>query len=67
MEAREMVAVIDLAKIRPSRTNPRGRDRGNSIEDLTASVREHGVLQPILLRHAPEADTEYEIVFGHRR
>ena len=37
------------------------------LEELTASVRERGVLQPILVRPAPDAPGEYQIVAGERR
>jgi ParB/RepB/Spo0J family partition protein len=35
------------------------------LEDLTASVREHGVLQPILVR--PEIGNRYQLIAGERR
>ena len=37
------------------------------LEELTASVRERGVLQPILVRPAPGAAGEFQIVAGERR
>jgi len=36
-----------------------------ALDDLTASVREHGVLQPILVR--PRADGRYQLIAGERR
>jgi ParB/RepB/Spo0J family partition protein len=36
-----------------------------AMDDLTASVREHGVLQPILVR--PLSDSRYQLIAGERR
>ncbi|MBB1180643.1 chromosome partitioning protein ParB, partial [Pseudomonas sp. FW305-3-2-15-E-TSA4] len=37
------------------------------LDDLAASIREKGVLQPLLVRPAPGAAGEYQIVAGERR
>lgn len=57
-------ALISLERIQPSSTNPRTRTESGQMEDLIASVRSHGVLQPILVR---PLNGHYEIVAGHRR
>ncbi len=44
---------------------PRQRFDEEALQDLAASIREHGVLQPILVR--PRADGHYQIVAGERR
>jgi ParB family chromosome partitioning protein len=44
---------------------PRQRFDEDALADLAASIREHGVLQPILVR--PRADGHYQIVAGERR
>ena len=54
---------IPIASIAESKTNP--RKFFDKVDELTASVREHGVLQPILVR--PLAPGRYEIVAGARR
>ena len=54
------VEPVDLDRIDPS---PQNRDPG-SLDDLIASVRQHGVQQPIKLR--PKGD-RLEIVYGERR
>ena len=38
-----------------------------ALEDLTASVAERGVLQPLLVRRAPNGSGIYEIIAGERR
>ena len=44
---------------------PRQRFDEDALQDLAASIREHGVLQPILVR--PRADGHYQSVAGERR
>ncbi|MGA2218893.1 MAG: ParB/RepB/Spo0J family partition protein [Terracidiphilus sp.] len=48
-----------------STTNPRQTFDMDGMEELAASIREHGVLQPLLVR--PRAERRFEIVFGARR
>lgn len=45
--------------------NPREYFDEKELEDLTASVREHGINQPILVRHI--GDGQYQIIAGERR
>jgi ParB family chromosome partitioning protein len=48
-----------------STTNPRQTFEEDAMQELAASIREHGVLQPLLVR--PRAERRFEIVFGARR
>src|SRR5207245_4957596 len=59
---------IALAKIRESKTNPRRFFDETKLAELADNIRQHGVLQPILVRPLPKgaADT-YELVAGARR
>jgi ParB-like chromosome segregation protein Spo0J len=41
---------LPMAEIQPSPTNPRNRFDPKLMEELIASVRAHGILQPILVR-----------------
>jgi ParB family transcriptional regulator, chromosome partitioning protein len=56
--------MIPLDKIRPNPDQPR-KTLGD-LSDLTASVREKGVLEPLLVRFVPREDTYY-IISGERR
>lgn len=61
---------IPLASITPSKTNPRRVFDQAKLADLAASIKEHGVLEPILVRHLPGSrvtDAKFEIVAGERR
>jgi ParB family chromosome partitioning protein len=59
-----MVMEIDLADIKPSSRQPRKKFSEDKMGELVVSIREKGVLQPILLRRLSSG---YEIVVGERR
>ena len=58
------VREIDIAKIKPNPSQPRVQFDEVALEELAESIRERGVLQPILLR--PQGE-DYLIVAGERR
>jgi len=53
--------------LRPNPRNPRKHFSEVDLEDLAASIRERGVIQPILVRAIPKVADTYEIVAGERR
>ncbi len=55
---------IPLEKVHANPSQPRMTFHQETINELAASIREHGVLQPILVR---PANDEYEIIAGERR
>lgn len=58
-------APIELLRRNPDQ--PRRHFGEAEVEELAASIREKGVLQPILVRPAPGAEGEWQIVAGERR
>ncbi len=56
---------IPLDSIRPNRHQPRQRIEQAALEALAASIREAGVVQPVLVRR--ERDDMYELIAGERR
>ncbi len=64
MEETQIFRDIPLAELRESSMNPRRTFDGKALADLTASVKEKGVLVPILAR---QIDGHFEIVAGARR
>ncbi|MEO7751345.1 MAG: ParB/RepB/Spo0J family partition protein, partial [Sphingomicrobium sp.] len=58
------VREIELGRIRPNPSQPRVQFDEAALEELADSIRQRGVLQPILLRPAGD---DYEIVAGERR
>lgn len=55
---------IPTREIKPSKMNPRKTFDESAIKELAASIRQHGLLQPITVR---PKDGMYEIVMGERR
>ncbi len=58
--------IIPLANLQPSPFNPRKTFDQAKLDELTESIRTHGVLQPILVRPNGAPD-QFEIVAGERR
>src|SRR5438874_11491415 len=56
--------LIALDQIRPSPEQMRRHFPADSLRELADSIREHGVLQPILVRRLPDG---YELIAGERR
>jgi ParB family chromosome partitioning protein len=56
---------LPLSSIRPNRHQPRSRFDESSLSALAASIREVGVLQPVLVRAT--GDGQYELIVGERR
>ncbi len=50
--------------VRPNRYQPRKLMDDSSIDELAASIREKGIIQPIIVRRA---DSGYELIAGERR
>ncbi len=60
--------VVPIAEIVANPRQPRRRFDASAMDDLIASVRERGVLQPILVRPVGDGrERRYEIVAGERR
>jgi ParB family transcriptional regulator, chromosome partitioning protein len=55
-----------LEKIKPQRSQPRRHFDTDALEELATSVREHGVLEPIIVRRLSNSD-QFEIIAGERR
>lgn len=69
---RQEVVELGLREIMPNRFQPRKQLDQEALEELAASIREHGVLQPIVVRPIPltnyeNAGRRYELIAGERR
>ncbi len=58
---------LGIEFLQPSRYQPRRSFDDEEMQQLVDSVREKGVLQPLLVRRHPEDPNSYEIVAGERR
>lgn len=56
-----------LSDIRPNPAQPRRTFSEQELDELAVSIRQRGILQPILLRPDPDAPGQYQIVAGERR
>jgi len=61
----DIVEKISLSKIQAGFYQPRTSFEKNELEELAESIKEHGVIQPIILRKID--DNKYEIIAGERR
>ncbi len=55
-----------LDKIQPQRAQPRRHFDSDSLEELAGSIREHGLLEPLVVRRLSNTD-QFEIIAGERR
>jgi ParB family chromosome partitioning protein len=58
---------LPVEALEPGPFQPRGGMDRASLDELAASIREHGILQPILARPKPGSPGAYEIIGGERR
>jgi ParB family transcriptional regulator, chromosome partitioning protein len=59
--------VVSITQLKPNPFQPRKVFDPQELEDLTNSVREKGILQPLVVRPAPGQKDAYQIIAGERR
>ncbi len=65
--ARKPETFIDIALIAPNPDQPRRSFPEEAMAELANSIREKGIIQPLILRRSPRDPNGYEIVAGERR
>lgn len=60
------VQTLRMSEIEPNKGQPRKAFDENNIRELAESIREHGLIQPIIVRPMPNGIT-YQIIAGERR
>ena len=58
---------LSLSDIVPNKFQPRKNFEEEDLEDLTNSIKERGVIQPIIVRQSNSVSSKFEIVAGERR
>ena len=58
---------ISVSSIIRNKYQPRKNFNKESLEDLTNSIKERGIIQPIIVRKSKTQDNKFEIVAGERR
>lgn len=61
------INTLNISDVRPNPNQPRKVFDEVKLAELTASVRTHGVLTPILVREVDNKDYKYQIIAGERR
>jgi ParB family chromosome partitioning protein len=65
--ARAPAHAVPIERIHPNPHQPRRRFDEADLEELAASIREKGVIQPLIVRPHPEEAGSFEIIAGERR
>lgn len=58
------VVYLKVTELQPNPLQPRGLLSAESLEELTASIKEHGILEPLIVAKTPVG---YQIIAGERR
>ena len=58
---------LSLSEIKPNRYQPRKNFDEEMLKDLVNSIKERGVIQPIIVRRSNSESSKYEIIAGERR
>jgi len=58
---------VPIEQLRPNPNQPRRRFQDEDLKELASSIRERGVLQPIIVRPLKDERDAYQIVAGERR
>src|SRR3989338_5867765 len=55
---------LEIDQLQPNPLQPRGSITSDSLQDLVDSIKEHGVLEPLVIAHTPAG---FQIIAGERR
>jgi ParB family transcriptional regulator, chromosome partitioning protein len=66
-ESDSLLRVVPISHIRPNAYQPRSHFDEESMGALAASIREVGLLQPVLVRQLEDEEDNYELIAGERR
>ncbi len=58
---------LSISDLVPNKYQPRKIFDENSLNELTNSIKERGILQPIIVRKSNDKQTKFEIIAGERR
>ena len=66
-DAQRAFRTVPIGSIQPGRFQPRHRMADGPLQELADSIREKGVLQPIVVRQRADDPDSYELIAGERR
>lgn len=64
---RSGVVTLSLAQIKPNPSQPRQDFHQSELDELAESIREHGLIQPVIVTEDPDQDNQYLLIAGQRR
>jgi ParB family chromosome partitioning protein len=67
VESRQPDSLLPIEKLIPNPEQPRRDFVKANLDELAASIREKGIIQPLIVRKDPKTDGSYQIVAGERR
>ena len=67
MNRRQETVQIPLGRLHRFPHHPYKVEDNEEMEALTESIREYGILNPLLVRRVDGSETDYELISGHRR
>ncbi|HMB13647.1 MAG TPA: ParB/RepB/Spo0J family partition protein [Roseovarius sp.] len=59
--------MVPVEKVHPNPNQPRRHFESDALSDLSRSIAEKGIIQPLIVRRNPNRDGDFEIVAGERR
>ena len=63
-ETKESETIVKITKVEPNRKQPRKDFNEDKLQELADSIKEHGIIEPIIVQ---DRDTYYQIIAGERR
>jgi len=58
---------ISISSIVPNKNQPRKLFEKDTLEELTISIKERGIIQPLIVRKSDDQDNKFELIAGERR
>ncbi len=63
-KTQSQITELDIDMVQPNPLQPRGTILADTVTDLMESIKEHGILEPLVIAHTPAG---YQIIAGERR
>ena len=58
---------VSISSIIPNKNQPRKLFNKDALDELTNSIRERGIIQPLIVRNSNDQNDKYELIAGERR
>ena len=58
---------ISISSIVPNKNQPRKNFEKESLDELKNSIKEKGIIQPLIVRKSEDQDNKFELIAGERR